>query len=207
MLKHRYIVKFKDKAGKILGYRLRDESGNEQNIASEQLKHLIKTKQIYVNNLQLSRDGRLIDIIQPPVGVKVQIIDNTNIFPVVPKIETSNTLTHDDLCKEIQKQIKIFAKNTGGTVGTLLSEKTPDGINFLCKVHNITILKDTYMVKIEIFYHRNVRYIMVSTLKQICRARYEAVAHIKETINTQLYSMDTVQKLSSILSNTLNSMK
>lgn len=54
-------MKFRDKTGKIMGYRLVDLKGQKQNIKPEILKAAIKNGQISVVNLTLTSDNRLID--------------------------------------------------------------------------------------------------------------------------------------------------
>jgi hypothetical protein len=54
------IQKFKANSGKITGYAL-NCGNNNLTFASDELKRAIKSGEIYVNNLQLTSDGRLVD--------------------------------------------------------------------------------------------------------------------------------------------------
>lgn len=53
--------KYKDKSGKIIGYRLVDQAGAQTQMKSEELKARVKAGNLNVVNLTLTKDGRLID--------------------------------------------------------------------------------------------------------------------------------------------------
>ena len=55
------IQKFRDKHNQIYGYRLRDNSGLTRDVKPEALKNAIKAGQIYITNLTLTSDNRLVD--------------------------------------------------------------------------------------------------------------------------------------------------
>lgn len=61
MIKVKCIQKFRDKQGKIYGYRLQYLSGQTQDVKPENLKQAIKNNQIQVTNLKLTSNNRLID--------------------------------------------------------------------------------------------------------------------------------------------------
>ena len=61
MIQTKCIQKFRDKQGKIYGYRLADVNGQTQDVTSDNLKLAIKTNQITVVNLKLTSDNRLVD--------------------------------------------------------------------------------------------------------------------------------------------------
>lgn len=61
MISTKCTMKFRDKTGKIMGYRLVDLNGQKQNIEPEILKVAIKNGQISVVNLTLTSDNRLVD--------------------------------------------------------------------------------------------------------------------------------------------------
>lgn len=72
MITCKCIQKFRDKNNVIYGYRLVDSNGNTRDIVPDQLKQAIKNKQVYVNNLTLTADNRLIDkSIDQPQNKKV----------------------------------------------------------------------------------------------------------------------------------------
>lgn len=72
MVKCIYIDKFRDNNGNIEGYKLQDENGRQIDIESKQLKQLIFTNQIAVENLQLTADGRLIDTRDKNKEIKIK---------------------------------------------------------------------------------------------------------------------------------------
>ena len=61
MIKARYILKFKDKQGRITGYRLEDENGLMKDFKSEDIKQNIRSGKLEIINLKLTTDNRLID--------------------------------------------------------------------------------------------------------------------------------------------------
>lgn len=61
MIQAKCIQKFRDKNGKIYGYRLIDINEAIQDVTSENLKRAIDKKEINVVNLTLTADGRLVD--------------------------------------------------------------------------------------------------------------------------------------------------
>ena len=63
----------RDINGKILGYTVRDLSGNTRNVTPTELKSVIKSGSLEVNNLTLTKDGRL-------VSKKASNFDNTNLL-------------------------------------------------------------------------------------------------------------------------------
>ena len=60
MITCRCIQKFRNKHGKIYGYKLQDSSGQIRDVTSEELKRAINDKQINITNLVLTTDGRII---------------------------------------------------------------------------------------------------------------------------------------------------
>ena len=61
MIQAKCIQKFRNKQGKIYGYRLMDINQVTQYVTPGDLKKAIKAKQINVVNLTLTSDGRLMD--------------------------------------------------------------------------------------------------------------------------------------------------
>ena len=61
MIKARYILKFKDKQGRIIGYRLEDENDLMKDFKSEDIKQHIRSGNLEIINLKLTTDNRLID--------------------------------------------------------------------------------------------------------------------------------------------------
>lgn len=61
MIQAKCIEKFRDKQGRIYGYRLIDLNGKTQDVTPDNLKNAIKTGKINIVNLTLTSDNRLID--------------------------------------------------------------------------------------------------------------------------------------------------
>lgn len=61
MIQARYIEKFRDGSGKIIGYRLQALDGSVTDIFADVVKDMIRKKELDVINLTLTSDGRLID--------------------------------------------------------------------------------------------------------------------------------------------------
>ena len=61
MLQAACIQKFRDKNNQIYGYRIQDSTGATRDVKPEALKNAIKNKQIYITNLTLTSDNRLVD--------------------------------------------------------------------------------------------------------------------------------------------------
>ena len=59
------LEKYKDKNGKIIGYRLVDTNGNQTQMKAEDLKAGIRAGNLNVVNLTLTKDGRLVDGAEP----------------------------------------------------------------------------------------------------------------------------------------------
>lgn len=55
------LEKFRDKRGNIKGYRLQDFNGNKLDITPDNLKTCLFTKQLDIDNLKMTSDGRIID--------------------------------------------------------------------------------------------------------------------------------------------------
>lgn len=62
-------AKFRDKNGKIIGYKIQSDKGEVREVKAEELKKAIMSKKIEVLNLTLTSDGRLVD---KPIKVKAQ---------------------------------------------------------------------------------------------------------------------------------------
>ena len=61
MIQARYIEKFRDRSGKIIGYRIQAPDGSVTDILADVVKDMIRKKELDVINLTLTSDGRLID--------------------------------------------------------------------------------------------------------------------------------------------------
>lgn len=86
------LAKYKDKNGKIIGYRLVDQAGVQTQMKSEDLKAGIKAGNLKVVNLTLTRDDRLVDGAEPKE----------------PKENQVNSLGMDP--KDIEQYVKKYVK-------------------------------------------------------------------------------------------------
>lgn len=77
MIQVRCIKKYRDKSGRIYGYRLADMDGRVQDVDAEDLKEAIENNLVIVSNLTLTSDRRLID-------KKETILQDKKIFKNVP---------------------------------------------------------------------------------------------------------------------------
>ena len=85
MIKIRCIQKYRDNSNKIVGYLLQSEDGVTKSMAPYELKHLMATKQVHVENMKVTTDGRLID----DTSYKSQNSVNERIHKLI------NRITHD----------------------------------------------------------------------------------------------------------------
>lgn len=58
------VGKFRDKHGRITGYRLRDENGNLRDVGARELKDTISDGEVFIFNLSMTKDGKLINRVQ-----------------------------------------------------------------------------------------------------------------------------------------------
>lgn len=91
MVEVKCIKKFRDKQNKIIGYRLKDNNGLIKDFSADAVKQYISNETLYVTNLSLTSDGRLIDskeqVTKEPVKVN----------------KIKNDTTQDNLDAEIMK--------------------------------------------------------------------------------------------------------
>lgn len=82
MITAKCISKFRDKQGRIYGYRLQDNNGVIKDIKAENLKSAIYNKQISVTNIKLTSDNRLIscniNTSAPEVVKNIEDLENNN---------------------------------------------------------------------------------------------------------------------------------
>lgn len=125
MIQAKCIQKFRDKTGKIYGYRLIDLNGQTQDLTSDNLKAAIRNKQINVVNLTLTSDNRLVDTTEKQVQSKP--IDKAKLYTLGKDVLTAITghlfdvnindiiydatsfvLRHDNSCFFIKNTVKVF---------------------------------------------------------------------------------------------------
>ena len=103
MIQAKCIQKFRDKTGKIYGYRLIDLNGQTQDVRPENLKQAIKAKQINIINLTLTSDNRLID-------TNEKQLKNANLGKAPVQKQS-----HEDIFFEaVGKIVDKFCNNVGG---------------------------------------------------------------------------------------------
>lgn len=92
------LEKYKDKNGKIIGYRLVDAQGNQTQVKSDDLKNQIRTGNLKVVNLTLTQDGRLVDGAEPQIQ-KDPVSHLENVSGMIKTIKEMNiaSLQKDDL--------------------------------------------------------------------------------------------------------------
>lgn len=61
MIQAKCIEKFRDNSGKIIGYRLQDINGSITDMFTDNVKEMMRSKQLEVVNLTLTSDNRLVD--------------------------------------------------------------------------------------------------------------------------------------------------
>lgn len=100
------IKKWYKKNGTIYGYQLQDCNGKIINVEAEQLKQAIRDKSIYVNNLTLTSDNRLIDASGRSTGTNKTVceVDKENI----KNTEQQSNKTKEDKIKDIILKAKVL---------------------------------------------------------------------------------------------------
>lgn len=104
MIQAKCIEKFRDKTGKIYGYRLIDLNGNTQDVRPDNLKVAIRNKQIHVVNLTLTSDNRLIDTTEKQLQSKA--LGDAPVAPVAPVEKL------DETYKDVAKALVLLDKET-----------------------------------------------------------------------------------------------
>lgn len=92
-----YTEKYKDKNGRIVGYRIKDTLGRCQDISSKQLKQAMSSNAINILNLKLTVDGRLVD-----KAVSAHILKDKNLQIV------SNNSTLEKASRELTEVAKAL---------------------------------------------------------------------------------------------------
>lgn len=85
MINIRCIQKYRDNNNKIVGYLLQSEDGVTKSMTPHELKHLMLTNQVHVENMKLTTDERLIE----DTSYKSQNSVNERIHKLI------NRITHD----------------------------------------------------------------------------------------------------------------
>lgn len=86
MLSLNCIGKFRDKHGRIVGYRLVDQSGRVRDVSSRNLKDSIHDGEVYVFNLGLTSDGKLISTAKN-ISTLGEIVPHEQYVPSKPSYE------------------------------------------------------------------------------------------------------------------------
>lgn len=117
------LEKYKDKSGKIVGYRLVDQAGVQTQMKSEDLKAGIKAGNLKVVNLTLTKDGRLVDGAEP----KAKAIRN-----VTNNIPSRKEINKAEAKKEAYKILEILEKITDNWIktGNVIYTQFGDGVEY-----------------------------------------------------------------------------
>lgn len=94
------LEKYKDKNGKIIGYRLVDQAGVQTQMKADDLKAGIKAGSLEVINLTLTQDGRLVDGAEPQIKDE-ELKRASNIVAAIESISV-DSLQKDEL-KALEK--------------------------------------------------------------------------------------------------------
>ena len=106
MIQAKCIEKFRDKNGKIYGYRLVDLNGQTQDVTPDNLKNAIRLGHIHVVNLTLTSDNRLMDTTEKQLQAKV-----LGKAPVAPVAQVEKL---DETYKDVAKALVYLDKETIG---------------------------------------------------------------------------------------------
>lgn len=101
MIQAKCIEKFRDKTGKIYGYKLIDLNSQTQDVTPENLKQAILNKQIHVVNLTLTSNNRLVDTTEKQLQSKV-----------LGKAPVSPVEKLDETYKDVAKALVYLDKET-----------------------------------------------------------------------------------------------
>lgn len=125
------LAKYKDKNGKIIGYRLVDSQGNQKDIRQNDLKNAISNGTVKVTNLSLTKNGRLIEIDERRNNVNVEVV------------EKMNAKTKEKLYNLLEDKSNLFVVVTGPRENEVL-EITHDYKEALEKKNDLADVLDTY---------------------------------------------------------------
>lgn len=156
MIQAKYIQKFRDKSGKIIGYRLQDNSAKTVDVTSEQLKQAIKNNQIHILNLTLTQDNRL---------VNTSITDDKS-STLVEKVIVDGDFIKVNYCNYIDLgncKLKTVPKMLYGANIKFISLIDKKTLNDLCNKYKSVHTNDLY-----IFKRGNTA--IIASEKQICLA-------------------------------------
>jgi hypothetical protein len=92
------VYKYRDSSGKIIGYKIQDANGNTQDIGSIELKNLIVSNEISIDNLTLTSDGRLLS-----TTPKIENVQDSNFW---------DSSESDDTASKAAALIGMYKYNT-----------------------------------------------------------------------------------------------
>ena len=108
------IYKHEDTTGKITGYKLQDAEGHTVDVTSQQLKDKMKLNQIYVTNLRLASNGRIVDINKNSSNKNKQSKKSTALDGLITALIYMDYCTVDDMTDGCWVN---YVTNICGTVG------------------------------------------------------------------------------------------
>ena len=102
------VQKFRDKNNQIYGYRLKDSTGTVRDVKPEALKNAIRNKQIYITNLTLTSDNRLVDTSTNTSKQKIQ--DKPAIISIIELERSLKFESREIENKYLSKYPKVVTK-------------------------------------------------------------------------------------------------
>ena len=111
----KYVEKYRDRSGNISGYLLIDIYGNQLAIKKRELKKKIRSRELKVVNLTLTKDGRLIDKAEPRMLNQAAMYNiNANMYPRYPSANYSTYPRYrQDNSEEVYRHVKQGLKTAG----------------------------------------------------------------------------------------------
>lgn len=192
MITCRCVTKHRDNNGKIIGYKLQDLQGVIRDVKPDQLKRAIKLNKIIVENLQLTKDDRLVD-------TKSQSL--SDVFTVNRAITSNKSksmhIENEALVKyefnaHFSNMIYKFASEVQGVPGFLQHHHSGIGpsnesIEYKCFVTELRNMNDIrgakdWTAEITFIYRSNIKSIKIAFIKidQYTRAVTESKTKIVE---------------------------
>lgn len=116
------IQKFRDKRGNIYGYRLKDSSGNIQDVTPDNLKYAISKGYVFVKNLKLTSNNKLVgkqskSNLCAAITSKKQI---SNLLGNPPNKPSYSTMNNEDKQAYLEEKVEEIINETH--ISNLLDE-------------------------------------------------------------------------------------
>ena len=158
MIQAKCIEKFRDKQGRIYGYRLVDLNGQTQDVTPENLKQAIKNKKINVVNLTLTSDGRLMDTTpkqlqskelgKAPAKKEIKAVSN-NVKSEVSDLAKAFTLiewSYIDMGDDIEEVVNDMCDAAGIKENAWDYHTEKDVLGLLSRAHQVILNKNPMLL-------------------------------------------------------------